>query len=42
LIESKAKKDAITAGFYHHEDYELKLQRSNGKGVIGLFCSLFK
>jgi len=41
LIESKAKKGTITAGSHDWEDYELKLRRRNGKGVIGLFCSLF-
>lgn len=42
IIESKAKKNTITAGSKDWEDYELKIHRRKGKGVIGLFCSLFE
>ncbi|MBF9255784.1 hypothetical protein I2I11_20970 [Pontibacter sp. 172403-2] len=41
IIESKAVKKTITPGMKEWEDYELKLRRRHGNGVIGLFCSLF-
>lgn len=40
LIESKAKKDVITAGSHDWEDFELKIRRRKN-AVTGLFCSLF-
>jgi len=39
IIESKAKKNTITAGSKDWEDYELKIQRRKGNG---LFCSLYE
>ena len=40
IVESKAVDKNITPGSREWEDYELKIRRRNGKGVIGLFCSL--
>ena len=41
LIESKAKKNIITAGSHDWEDFELKVRRRK-HAVTGLFCSLFE
>ena len=40
IVESKAKKDRISAGSHDWEDFELKIRRRK-QSTIGLFCSLF-
>ncbi|TKG93718.1 hypothetical protein EYV94_15855 [Puteibacter caeruleilacunae] len=41
IIESKAKEGEITQGSHDWEDFELKVRRRHGKGIIGIFCSLY-
>jgi len=41
IIESKAKEGIITQGSHDWEDFELKIRRRKGKGIIGVFCSLY-
>ena len=40
IVESKAKKEEITAGSKDWEDFELKIRRRK-RAVTGLFCSLY-
>lgn len=40
LVESKAKRKAITRGSHDWEDFELKVRKRRGS-CIGLYCSLF-
>jgi len=39
--EAKAKEGVITQGSHDWEDFELKIRRRKGKGIIGVFCSLY-
>ena len=40
IIESKAVDKILTPGSKEWEDFELKIRKRQGHGIIGLFCSL--